>query len=200
MSLRFPEHAEALYQALKPDPYFAALESWVAAGSAREAMLAYYDFSMQEADTFGRLYVPEGTEFGVSVWLTPLSAERSSAKASAREAFLRERFGAQVLDRYQQIMVNMTANAEGLVPEDAWYLSIVGVLPEFQNQGLGASLIRPVLEQSDRAGLATYLETFTPRNMTFYERLGYQEAGTFSEPVSDASYSLMVRPAAPHPA
>ena len=158
-------------------------------------MLAYYDFSMQEADRFGRLYLPADSEFGVSVWLTPLSAERARDKAATREEFLRDRFGLPLLDRYRRIMANMSANAEGLFPEGAWYLSIVGVLPQFQNQGLGADLINPVLEQSDRMGLATYLETFTPRNMTFYERLGYRTAGTFHEPVCGASYSLMVRPA-----
>ena len=35
----------------------------------------------------------------------------------------------QVLDRYQQIMTNMNANAAGRVGSGDWYLSIVGVLP-----------------------------------------------------------------------
>jgi predicted N-acetyltransferase YhbS len=196
LALTYPESAEALYQALKPDPYFATLERWVAAGSAREAMLAYYDFSMLEALEFGTLHLPEDQAYGVSVWLQPLSAERAKEKKQQREAFLVTRFGGQVLERYQQIMTLMDANAAPLVEEDAWYLSIVGVLPEFQNQGLGASLITPVLEAADRAGVSTYLETFTPRNKTFYARLGYQDAGTFAEPVTGAAYTVMVRPAA----
>ncbi len=192
MALTYPQHAEALYQALKPDPYFAALESWVGNGSAHETMLAYYEFSMLEAREFGRLYLPVG-EHGVSVWLRPLSSARAEEKKRKREAFLRERFGDGVLERYQQIMRLMDANAEPLVGKDAWYLSIVGVLPDYQNQGLGAGLINPVLKESDRAGACTYLETFTPRNKTFYARLGYEEVGTFHEPVTGAAYTVMVR-------
>ena len=193
MALIYPRQAEALYQALKPDPYFAALESWVTTGSAREAMLAYYDFSMLEAREFGTLYLPAAGEHGVSVWLQPLPAERSLQKKEQREAFLAARLGDGVLDRYRQIMLAMDANAEPLVAETAWYLSIVGVLPECQNQGLGASLITPVLEASDRAGVSTYLETFTPRNKTFYARLGYQEVETFDERITGSSYAVMVR-------
>ena len=91
-------------------------------------------------------------------------------------------------------MALMSSNSEPLIDADAWYLSIVGVLPERQNRGLGASLIHPILEESDRAGVMTYLETFTPENMRFYARLGYRTAGEFHEPQSDATYALMIRP------
>ena len=197
MVLTYPRHAEALYQALQPDPYFAALESWVAAGSPRDAMLAYYDFSILEAREFGRLFVPQAEQdeaYGVSVWLRPLSAARAKEKKRIRETFIVSCFSAEVLERYQRIMATMDANAEALVSDDAWYLSILGVLPEFQNQGLGAGLITPVLKEADRAGVPTYLETFTPRNKTFYARLGFEDAGTFPEPETGADYSVMVRP------
>lgn len=157
-------------------------------------MLAYYDFSMLEARLFGRIHLPEA-DYGVSLWLQPLTVERAAEKKRRRESFLLEAFGEGVLEKYRQIMIHMDANAEPLVDEDAWYLSIVGILPEFQNQGLGASLILPVLEASDREGVSTYLETFTPRNKSFYARLGYEDAGSFAETVTGASYSLMIRPA-----
>lgn len=196
MPLEFLRQAEALYQALQPDPYFAALESWVTVGSPRQAMLAYYDFSMREARTYGYLFLPAGTEHGVSIWLKPLTEALAEGKRRLREQFIAEQIDAEALDRYRQIMALMTGNAEPLIDDQAWYLSIIGVLPEFQNQGLGASLVEPVLAESDRLGVATYLETFTPRNKPFYARLGYEDAGTFAEPVTGASYSLMIRPAA----
>lgn len=190
----YPEQAEALYQALKPDPYFTALESWAEAEDSREAMLDYYELSMREAAAYGRLYLPESDAYGVSVWLTPLTADRAAEKKANRERFLLERFGARALARYQAVMALMSSNSEPLIDADAWYLSIVGVLPERQNRGLGASLIHPILEESDRAGVMTYLETFSPENMRFYTRLGYRTAGEFHEPQSDATYALMIRP------
>ncbi len=157
-------------------------------------MLAYYDFSMQEAREFGRLYLPEGTGHGVSVWLKPLSRDLAVEKTRKRESFLSQWFGESVLLRYRKIMARMTANAEPLVDADAWYLSIVGVLPKYQNQGLGGSLILPVLDESDQAGVSTYLETFTPRNKSFYARHGYEDAGSYHEDMTGGTYSVMVRP------
>jgi GNAT superfamily N-acetyltransferase len=193
MSLNYPDHATALYEALRPDPYFAALESWVEHGSARDAMIAYYDFSMREAREYGRLHLPGETQYGVSIWLTPLDDERALEKKRRREAFLAERFGDTVLDRYRDIVSLMSANSAPLVDERAWYLSIVGVSPRYQNRGLGAGLIEPVLAEADEAGVSTYLETFTPRNRPFYNRLGYLEAAVFHESTTGAEYALMIR-------
>jgi GNAT superfamily N-acetyltransferase len=95
--------------------------------------------------------------------------------------------------RYQGIADFMSRQSAALVDASAWYLSIVGVLPAWQNRGLGGALIAPVLEQADRAGVPTFLETFTPRNEPFYQRLGYRVAGTFFEPTIGAHYSLMLR-------
>ena len=113
MSLTYPVQAAALYEALRHDPYFAALESWVEQGPARDAMLAYYDFSMLEAKRFGRLYLGGTAAHGVSVWLAPLNREQAEQKRLLREAFLTERFGARVLGRYQAVMA-AKLNAERL--------------------------------------------------------------------------------------
>ena len=87
----------------------------------------------------------------------------------------------------------MSAQSDALIDASAWYLSIVGIFPAFQNQGLGNSLIGAILAQADRAGVASFLETFTPRNEPFYQRLGYRVAGRFFEPTIAANYALMVR-------
>ncbi len=194
MPLIYPQHAQSLYEALRPDPYFAALEQWAAHPPGREAMLDYYDFSMREAAEYGRLFFPEGEASGVSVWLLPQTPERAAQRKAAREEFLLQRFGTLALSRYRAAMINMTANAGHLVDEAAWYLSIVGVLPAHQNRGLGAELVGAVLRESDRQGVATWLETFVPRNRPFYRRLGYRIVGEFSEPVTGSPYALLVRP------
>lgn len=59
-------------------------------------------------------------------------------------------------------------------PEPHWYLAGLGVAPEFQGQGLGSALVRPVLERADRERAPCYLETSAERNLPFYERLGFE--------------------------
>lgn len=58
-----------------------------------------------------------------------------------------------------------------------WYLIAVGALPDSQCRGLGQAVVRPVLERCDADGLPAYLESSNPRNVSFYERLGFVATG-----------------------
>ena len=87
----------------------------------------------------------------------------------------------------------MSIEADPYIDKSFWYLSILGVLPDFQGKGFGPGLIRSILERTDSLKIPTYLETFTPRNMSFYKRLGYHEIKSFAEPTVNARYWLMIR-------
>jgi ribosomal protein S18 acetylase RimI-like enzyme len=54
-----------------------------------------------------------------------------------------------------------------------WELLISGVDPALQGQGRGSALVRDGLARADEAGLPCYLNTNTPANLPFYERLGF---------------------------
>lgn len=58
-----------------------------------------------------------------------------------------------------------------------WYLPLVGVDPAHQNKGHGASLMRLRLDACDRDGVPAYLQSSDPRNIPFYERLGFEAVG-----------------------
>jgi ribosomal protein S18 acetylase RimI-like enzyme len=55
-----------------------------------------------------------------------------------------------------------------------WYLWALGVEPAAQGQGIGSSLLQPVLSRADAEGLPCYLETETERNVAFYRRHGFE--------------------------
>ena len=69
-------------------------------------------------------------------------------------------------------------------PEPHLYLQFLGVEPARQGQGLGSSLIRPMLERADAKGLRCYLETFQPRNVPLYKKHGFKIAIEEVEPNS----------------
>ncbi len=191
-------YAELLYLALKDDPFYAAMEQSVDTpepSAAREAMFAYLDYSMVEAEMHDTLHMPSEHKYGVSVWSKPLSDKAAATKRDHKYKFLSQYMGERSLATYKEIVGFMAAQASPLVDDSAWYLSIVGVLPEFQGRGLGVGLLASVLAEADEQGLPTYLETFTPRNESFYERLGYEVAERIGEPSIPASYALMIRPA-----
>jgi GNAT superfamily N-acetyltransferase len=190
----YREHARALYDTLREDAFYITMEQSVGEEEEQyEGLLRYLDYSMVEADEYGLLHFPEIRQQGVAIWSQPLAATAETRKNRAKHDFLRRHMGAASAATYNDIVDFMSQQSDALIDASAWYLSIVGIFPAFQNQGLGHSLIAPILEQADRAGVATFLETFTPRNESFYQRLGYRVAGKFFEPTIAANYSLMVR-------
>jgi GNAT superfamily N-acetyltransferase len=190
----YREHAQALYDTLREDAFYTTMEQSVGVEDEQyEALLRYLDYSMVEAGEYGLLHFPESRRQGVAIWSQPLQAEHEARKNRARLDFLRRHMGAASASTYSDIVDFMSAQSDALLDASAWYLSIVGIFPAFQNRGLGNSLLSATLQQADRAGAATFLETFTPRNEPFYQRLGYRVAGRFFEPTIAAKYALMVR-------
>lgn len=55
-----------------------------------------------------------------------------------------------------------------------WYLSTIGVDPDYRRQGLAGQLLRPALARAQAAGLPCYLETHDPVNVPLYERFGFR--------------------------
>ncbi|MEV6790931.1 GNAT family N-acetyltransferase [Streptomyces sp. NPDC051320] len=58
------------------------------------------------------------------------------------------------------------------------YLLMIGVAPERQGEGIGTSMMAPVLERCDREGMPAYLEASSARSRRLYERLGFVFMGT----------------------
>lgn len=62
--------------------------------------------------------------------------------------------------------------------EEHEYLLMIAVAPGRQGEGLGAELMRPVLDRCDREGLPAYLEASSERSCRLYERLGFAHTGS----------------------
>lgn len=61
--------------------------------------------------------------------------------------------------------------------EPHWYLPLIGVDPSCQGKGLGGALLRHALARCDRDKLPAYLESSNPRNISLYERHGFEVLG-----------------------
>lgn len=58
--------------------------------------------------------------------------------------------------------------------EPHWYLEGLGTDPARQRQGVGAALMKPVLDQCDREGVPAYLETQKLENVAYYRHHGFE--------------------------
>ena len=72
--------------------------------------------------------------------------------------------------------------AEGHPHEPHWYLNVVSTLPSRQGQGLGSTILPPVLAEADAEGRPCYLESSNPRNVSLYLRHGFVETGELPLP------------------
>jgi len=62
--------------------------------------------------------------------------------------------------------------------EPHWYLPLIGVDPAFRGKGYGGALMAFAMQQCDRDHVPAYLESSNPRNVSLYQRHGFEALGT----------------------
>ncbi len=65
--------------------------------------------------------------------------------------------------------------------EPCWYLPLIAADPAFIGQGLGAALMKHALQRCDEDGVIAYLESSNPRNISLYQRHGFEVMGEIQE-------------------
>lgn len=75
-----------------------------------------------------------------------------------------------------------------------WYLPLIAADPAYIGQGLGAALMKHAVERCDKEGLPAYLESSNPRNISLYERHGFETIGEI-QVGSSPLMTPMLRPA-----
>ena len=62
-------------------------------------------------------------------------------------------------------------------PKDAWYLAFIAVDPSKQGSGIGSFILKEALKMIDEKNEKAYLEASSERNMSLYERHGFECMG-----------------------
>jgi GNAT superfamily N-acetyltransferase len=187
--------SSALAESLIDDPFcWAITDDFGTDLTARKhALSRYCHYSLAEAERIGRCVVAPDPTLGASAWLLPRSPEVDAVESSAKFEYLSSLLGPQGMENYHQIVRYMAPLAARDAPCSAWYLSIIGILPSAQGRGLGATLLAGTLAEASHAHVPCYLETFTPRNVRFYEQLGFCRVANHLEPTTNKEYVVMRR-------
>lgn len=117
----------------------------------------------------GTAYIANGFA-GTALWLPP-------GVGSDEESLMRL-FNENVSDDVKEDMQEIFEQMEKFHPtEQHWYLPMIGVDPAYQGVGVGSALMTEALKAVDRDGLIAYLESSNPRNISLYERHGFEVIG-----------------------
>lgn len=185
----------AAVSALEHDPFYRCITAEFGGDDARRraALAAYFDYSIRQGARIGRVVRLEGADSGVAVWVLPQTDEIQERERSRKRAYLHGVLSESGCESYVRIVEYMSVRAGTIVANGSWYLSIVAVAPQAHGRGLGARLLAPTVAEADAASAVCYLETFNPRSLRFYERLGFVTRAEFDEPTTRARYAVMVR-------
>jgi ribosomal protein S18 acetylase RimI-like enzyme len=184
-----------LTEALLADPFYAAITIDLEADEVarRRVLTEYFRYSLREGHQIGAVVMPDGDPYGAAIWVLPQPFDAAQQAAEAKHAAFAALLGPRGLANYHAILAFMEPAAQAVIPAPSWYLSILGVAPQRQGQGLGRALLEPTLRAADRTGAGCFLETFNPASLRFYRRLGFTEVAEHLEPTTQARYWIMLR-------
>ena len=64
-----------------------------------------------------------------------------------------------------------------------WYFAYLGVLPRYQNKGMGTALLKLLLAEADKNRAYLKCDAATTKAREFYERFGFSVVSTGNHPV-----------------
>ncbi len=107
---------------------------------------------------------------GAALWLPPaVHPDGEALEASFRET--------AKPDHLDDLLKTFEQMAQSHPEEPHWYLAMIGVEPNAQGSGLGGALMRHGVARCDDLGALAYLESSNPRNISLYERHGFEVMG-----------------------
>lgn len=153
--------------------YLRSMPRFVSAFGGRA--FAHGTADMIEGGRAAALWLPPGVE--------PDDAEMGAVMEEALRPEIAEDVGAVM-----QLM------AEHHPKEPHWYLPVIAADPSSMGQGLGALLLKHALRRCDEQGVAAYLESSNPRNISLYQRHGFRITGSIQHGASPALTPMLRSP------
>ncbi|HET7407073.1 MAG TPA: GNAT family N-acetyltransferase [Mycobacteriales bacterium] len=106
-----------------------------------------------------------------ALWGPPGSWKMANSDIARETPALVKAFGRNLTKALRALSA---VDAKHPTDRDHWYLGYLGCEPAHQGRGIGASLLRVVLDDCDTKGIPAYLESSNQRNLTLYQRHGFE--------------------------
>ncbi len=117
----------------------------------------------------GSAFASAGFE-GAAMWLPPGITPDEERMVEFLQKTISEEIAEDVFGVFEKM-------EEYHPDEDVWYLPVIAVDPAHQGKGIGSALMKAALQRCDETGFPAYLESTNPRNISLYERYGFEATG-----------------------
>ena len=170
-----------LLEAFLADPLWCHLFPGSDGNTAKpDALLEFMNAEFDGLLPHGHTYVVDGR--AAALWTPP--------GILSDDAALGEVFGRHCeRETFQEAFGNFIEMGQCRPEVPHWYLAMVGASDSARGKGLGSALLRRVLDTCDAEGTVAHLESSNTRNVTLYERHGFE---TISE--IEFAPGVIVRP------
>jgi len=164
-------------------------------GKRKRFLLWHFQRELRYGHLYGEMHTTPGEPIGAAIWLPPDQPRFTVPRFLALGyGALPAKTGAAALIKFLASMGHLDRLHRQDAPRRHWYLATLGVDPPYQGQGIGGSLLQPVLARADAAGLPCYLETGREINVRFYRKHGFEVVRTGFAPLGGPRYWTMLRP------
>ena len=150
-----------------------------------DSFLKSFDIWMEEfsKESFkNNIVFSEESFHGTSLWLPPGFEFDESVLGSTFESIPENRLE-DVLKFFEEF--------SKYHPKDAWYLAFIAVDPSKQGSGIGSFILKEALKMIDEKNEKAYLEASSERNMSLYERHGFECMGRIQINDSPAAFPMI---------
>jgi predicted GNAT family acetyltransferase len=131
---------------------------------------------------------------GIAVWTPPqVGGPTADGERDTGTDRMELRFDHGAYHRFSSACRHFERVRQQCMAGPHWHLGRHGVSPEWRGRGVGRALLSPVLQRADHECLPCYVETFVPRNVPFYEHLGFRVVDAGVEPLSHVPFWAMTR-------
>ncbi len=168
-----PEASRLLTRAFFDDP----LNVWLFPDERHRASVLpiVFEAVVRGSAGWGAAWTTSGEILGAASWMPPGILEMT-AEESVETGFdaALGAMGAEGTAKAGLAFPFLGALRARDMPEDHWYLGLLGVEPNQQGTGIGSRLIAVGLALADQAKTPAYLETIKERNVEFYKAHGFR--------------------------
>ena len=161
----------------------------------RQKMLEhYFRFKIRYGLLFGEVYATSTNIEGLAVWLPSQYVKMTNWRTfQAGGLSLFPKLGIENIKKMLSAgnFINNIHHQYANFPH--WYLSPIGVDPEYQGKGFASTLLRAMFNRSDKEKIPCLLETQSEINVDIYKHFGFEVVEKTVFPNTNLNHWIMLR-------